>query len=130
MLSRVVSLLRRNRVYANSRVLAQGAPADAVDTAPTLTIANLLTKIVVGTPTAGRAYTVPTGTLMTGGTNLRIGESFDWSVANLAAATHAITVTAGTDHTLVGAVIVGALSSGTFRSRKTGDTTWVTYRVA
>ena len=130
MIARVVSLLRRSRVYAESRVIAQGAPFDAVDTAPTLTIANLLTKIVVGTPTAARAYTVPTGTLTEAGTNLLVGESFDWSIANLAAATHAITLTAGTGHTLVGAVIVAALSSGTFRTRKTDLNTFVTYRIA
>ena len=129
MIARALSLLRRSRVYAASRVIAQGAPFDGVDTAPTLTIANLLTKIVVGTPTAGRAYTVPTGTLVEGGTDLLVGESFDWSVANLTAATHAITITAGTDHTLVGAVIVAALSSGAFRTRKTDLNTFVTYRI-
>lgn len=130
MLARVRSLLRRNTVYAAARVLAQGAPTAGDDDAVTLTIANLLTKIITVTPTATRAYTVPTGTLVDAGVDLRIGESFDWCIINLAAATHAITVTASTTHTLVGSPTVAAASSAQFRTRKTDANTYVTYRVA
>jgi len=130
MLARVTSLLRRNTVYADARVLAQGAPAAGGDEATTLTIANLLAKLITVTPTAARAYTLPTGTLTEAGVNLRVGESFDWSLINLAAATHAVTVTAGTAHTVVGTMAVAAASSGMFRTRKTDVNTFVTYRIA
>lgn len=122
-------------------VIPQGTPA-AKTTAVTLTIAELLTGIVTGTHTAGatQAYTLPTGTLTDAGVSMAIGDSFDWYLINLsAAALDTITVTAGTDHTVVGGMIVqsahsttGALygSSGHFRTRKTAANTFVTYRIS
>lgn len=119
----------------------QGAPT-AETTDATLTIAELLTKIVTGTHAAGatQTYTLPTGTLMSGGVAMSIGDSFDWSVINLsAAALDTVTIAAGTDHTIVGNPIVQSAhastggiygNSATFRSRMTGATTWITYRVA
>jgi len=119
----------------------QGAPT-AETTAATLTIAELLTRIITGTHAAGstQAYTVPTGTLMSGGTSLAAGDSFDWVLINLsAAAADTITLTAGADHTLVGNPIVQSAhvstggiygNSAQFRSRMTAATTWITYRIA
>ena len=115
---------------ATTLVQAQGNPTDLVDTAVTLTIAQLLSKIIVATPTANRQQVLPTGTLMSGGKDIAIGESFDWSVINLAAATYTETVAAGTDHTIVGSGVVNPATAGTFRSRKTAATTWIMYRVA
>lgn len=121
-------------------VIDQGAP-NAQTVAATLTIANLLTKIVTGTHAAGatQAYTLPTGTLTDAGVQMAADEAFDWVLINLsAAAADSITVTAGVDHTLVGSGIVpsahattGGLSSnaGTFRTRKTAANTFVTYRI-
>lgn len=129
MLARVIDLLRRATVYARARRLYQAAPAAGTDAATTMTIANLLTKIVTVTPTAARAYTVPTGTLVEGGVDLYVDESFDWSLTNAATATHAVTVTAGTDHTLVGSGVVAAATAGVFRTRKTDLNTYVTYRI-
>lgn len=119
---------------------AQGAPT-AKTTAATISIADLLTKIVTGTHAAGatQAYTLDTGTDMSAGCSLAVGDSFDWSLINLsAAAVDTITVTAAADHTIVGNPIVQSAhastggvygNSGLFRSRKTGATTWVTYRI-
>jgi hypothetical protein len=114
----------------------------AKTTAVTLTIAELLTKIVTATHTAGAtaAYTLPTGTLTDAGlTNWAIGQAFDWSLINLsAAAADTVTLTAGTDHTIVGVPIIQSAhaSTGTlygnavaFRTKKTAANTFVTYRV-
>ncbi len=120
-------------------VKKQGAPATET-TVATLTVAKLLTGIITATPTATGAtvaYTLPTGTLMDGGGNFSDDDSFDWSVQNLAAAAaDTITITAGTDHTVVGSMVVASAhattlpySSAKFRSRKTTANTWITYRI-
>jgi hypothetical protein len=121
--------------------LVQGAPT-AETTAATLTIAELLTKIVTGTHAAGatQAYTLPTGTLSDAGAGLQINEAFDWSLINLsAAAADTITLTAGADHTIVGNPIVQSAHASTggiygnsamFRTRKTAANAFVTYRIA
>ena len=97
----------------------------------TLTAANLLGHIVSGTPTAGINYTLPTGTALdTAFQNLSNNQAFNWSVINLAAATHAITLLANTAHTIVGNAVVQANTSGTFRTRKTATNTFVTYRIS
>jgi hypothetical protein len=119
--------------------------ATAKTTAATLTIAELLTGLLTGTHTAGatQAYTLPTGTNMSAGCACGDGEGFEWSLINLsAAAADSITVTAGDDHTIVGAPVVisvhattgGAITSmgvnsSRWYSRKTTANTWVTYRI-
>ncbi len=85
----------------------QVTPA-AETVAVTLTAAELLTGLVTGTHTAGAtaAYTLPTGTLLDAATSFAVDEHFDWTLINLsAAAADTITITAGTDHTVVGTMI-------------------------
>jgi hypothetical protein len=122
---------------AGSGIGRQGAPT-AVTTTVLLTIAQLRTGIVTVTHSASGSqdYTFPTGTLMSGGTDMQIGDYFEWTLINLSAAAADIaTVVAGTDHTLVGAAIVESAHASThgnattFRSRMTAATTWITYRV-
>ncbi|MFA6204471.1 MAG: hypothetical protein WC710_14935 [Gallionella sp.] len=121
---------------------AQSAPA-TMTTAATITITQMLTKIINATPTATGAtvaYTLPTGTLCDSGLKFDVNESFDWVLINNAlAAADTITLTAGTDHTIVGNPIVQSLHSTTggvmgysamFRTRKTAQNTYVTYRIA
>jgi hypothetical protein len=115
---------------------------NAQTTTITLTIDNLLTKIITGTHSAGatQTYTLPTGTLTDAGVQFNVGDSFDWALINLsAAAINTITVAPGTGHTLVGGAVVqsanattGELygSSGMFRTKKTATNTYVTYRIA
>lgn len=111
--------------------------------AVTLTIANLLTKIISATPTATgatAAYTLPTGALIDAGVTMEVDDSFDWVLINNAlAALDTITLTATTGHTIVGGPIVQSLHattggvtgySATFRTRKTAADTFVTYRIA
>lgn len=122
-------------------VQSQGAPT-ALTTNATMTIAQLQTKLLTGTHAVGatQTYILPTGTLMSGGNQLSVGDSFDWTLINLSAnAADTVTVAAGVDHTVVGVMVVQSVhgttggitgNCGTFRSRKTGATTWITYRIA
>lgn len=111
--------------------------------ANTMTIAELLTKIINATPTATgatAAYTLPTGALCDAGATFEVDDSFDWVIINNAlAAADTITVTASTGHTIVGNAVVQSLHastgavmgySATFRTRKTAADTFVTYRIA
>ncbi len=107
----------------------QSAPTDKADEAPTLTIANLLGGLIKGTPTAARAYTLPTGTDTDAGAGMVISEAFDWNIVNLAATTHTITLTASSGHSIVGNAVVTANSSATWRTWKTAVGTFVTYRI-
>lgn len=128
----------RNQGYD---IQTQPTPS-AKTTAVTLTIAELLTKIITGTHTAGAtaAYTLPTGALTDAALTMEVNDSFDWSLINLsAAAVDTITVTAGTGHTIVGNPIVQSAHSTTggiygnsslWRTRKTAAETFVTYRIA
>jgi len=115
-------------MIAGNLVQNQGAPTAETDTA-TITIAELLTGIITGTPTANATYTLPTGTLTDAGVDLVAGGSIDWCVINLDA-TYTITVAAGTAHTVVGGMVVAVSSSAQFRTRKTAANTFVTYRLS
>ena len=126
------------------------APAPtAKTTAVTLTPAELLTKYLTGTHTAGAtaAYTLPTGTLLEAAIAaapelakvMAANTGFEWELINLsAAALDTITMTAGADHTLVGAALIpsnhvttGGLngtSSSRWRTRRVSAGVFVTYR--
>jgi hypothetical protein len=115
---RVGSGLTRNTTPVNS------------NTSTTATAASLLTGIRTGTPAANIDLQVPTGTdLDAAFVSLANNQTLEWTVINLASATHAITVTANTDHTVVGNMVVAAASSARFASRKTAANTFITYRI-
>lgn len=108
----------------------QGAPA-AKTAAATLTAAELAGGIITATLTGAADLTLPTAALTDALiSSAKVDSSFDFYVINLTAATHAATVAIGTGWTLVGAGAVAAASSGHFRARKTGDTTWTCYRIS
>lgn len=92
----------------------------ATDAATTLTAAECVDGVVTMTPTAGRALTTPTGADLKSyiGGPLEIGTSFELTVVNVAASTHAITLTAAASGiTLVGVAAmatVAAASSATY----------------
>lgn len=113
-------------------------PSDLADTAPTLTAAQMLTGILTGTPTTGRAYTLPTGTDMQTGcpADLATGDSFELTIINLASgADDIITLTAATGFTIVGKATIEPANAaanstfGTFRCVRTGANTFVAYRI-
>ena len=108
----------------------------------TLTSAELLTGLITGTHAAGstQTYTVPTGTLLDAASSFNVNEYFEWALINLsAAAADTVTIGAGTDHTLVGTMVVASAhastgatygNAATFRTVKTAANTFVTYRIA
>lgn len=100
----------------------------ALNTTGAVTAAAMLSGIVTSTTGAAVAGTVPTGTVLEAATELSIGDAFDWSV--IATGANAFTVTAATDHTLVGVAVVATVTSGRFRTRKTAANTFVTYRLS
>lgn len=113
----------------NSQV--QAAPTNIADGGSmAFTAASLLGGIVTATPTAGRNVQLPTGTALDAASEFAIGDSIDWSLITLAA--FALTITANTGHTIVGAAATGATtgSAARFRTRKTADNTFVTYRLS
>ena len=94
-----------------------------------LTAAMMTTGIVTSTTGAAVAGTVPTGTVLDAALlNMKISDSFDWSVINTGGNT--FTVTADTGHTLVGVAAVVTVTSGLFRTRKTAAATYITYRLS
>jgi hypothetical protein len=93
--------------------------------------ADLLTGYVTATPTTSRNVQLPTGANMDLATNMAVNDSFDWTLATLAA--FALTITQGASgHTIVGAAATAATSGSAarFRTRKTAADTFVTYRLA
>lgn len=106
----------------------QGDPG-ALNATGALTATLMLGQIVTSTTAAAVAATVPMGTVMDAAISMSVGDYFDWSAINTGGS-NAFTVTAATDHTLVGAGAVAANSSGRFRTRKTATATFVTYRLS
>ena len=112
----------------------QSAPATATSTA-TLTIAQLVTGIVLGSPGGSAAsYTLPTVALTEATlVNARVDSSFDFSIINVdGSGSGVITVLVGTGWTITGLATIAATAgtTGRFRARKTGATTWTLYRLA
>lgn len=114
------------------------APAVAADTA-TLTPAQITNGILVGTPTAAAAYTLPLAADLAAvlPTGFAVDDGYEFSVINVATtATFDITMTTNTGWTLVGSMVVDANeaaqqdSSGIFRVRKTAAATFTLYRIA
>lgn len=107
--------------------LIQGAPG-TLNATGALTAALMVTGIVTSTTAAAVAGTVPTGTVLDAAYPMAVGGYFDWSLINTGANT--FTVTAATDHTLVGVAAVVTVTSALFRTRKTAANTFVTYRLS
>jgi hypothetical protein len=115
----------------SNTVIAQSTSPTNSNTSATATASSLLGGIRTGTPTANINLTLPTGTNMDAAfQNLETNQTIEWSVINLAAAIHVITVVANTAHTVVGNMAVAANSSARFMTRKTAANTFITYRGA
>lgn len=101
------------------------------DEASTLTAAQLLTsKLFTATPTAARTFTTATAALIVAALVDEVaGTSFEFTVINKAADTHAITVAGGTSVTAgAGSLVVAAASSGTFLAVVQSDNSVKLYR--
>ena len=129
----------RNATYPDV-IKYQGAPATTDDGTTAVSVANILTGIVQCTPTADRSKAVDAASNLISGLYLTAnGDSFDFSVINLATdGTSFITLTAGSNVTLVGNMIVSAQDVaedaftsgvGRFRIRRTSPTAVTMYRI-
>lgn len=100
------------------------------DGAQTLTAAELLdSKLFTCTPTAARTFTTSTAALIVAAlVDESTGTSFEFTIVNKAAATHAITLAGGTDVSIVGSATVAAATSGTFVGVVQSDSTVKVYR--
>lgn len=96
----------------------------------TFTAANLLTGIITATPTEARDLQAPTAAALITAVDAdtETGLGFEFTVINLASATHALTLTVNTGTTLVGSVTIAAASSATFVARLASDSAVVIYR--
>jgi hypothetical protein len=96
----------------------------------TLTAAQLVTsKLFTATPTAARTFTTATAALIVAAlTDEVAGTSFEFTVVNKAADTHAITLAGGTSVTVVGLATVSATLSGTFVGVVQSDNSVKLYR--
>jgi hypothetical protein len=97
----------------------------------TLATNDILIGIITSNPTAAITLTLPSATSMNAITNPTplTDSSIDWTVINLSGA-NTITIGTATGHTIVGRNTVLGSISGRFRSRRTGTTTWVSYRIS
>ena len=125
------------------RIGTQATPETATDTA-SLTDAQMLSGILVATPTAAAAYTLRTGAQFEAaiaalGHNLANDDTIDLTIINLGGTGDDITVTApASGITLVGDAVVRSTADsgteqagqGTFRFRRTAANTFVAYRVS
>lgn len=106
-------------------------PQTATATA-TLTAAQVTGNMIVANPsTSAATYTFPTASQIDAVlTNAKVGSTFDLVIVNLGTSSGALTLTMGTNLTLVGSATVAITSSAILRFRKTADTpTYSVYRV-
>jgi hypothetical protein len=111
---------------------AMAAPQTATATA-TLTTAQIVNQMLVANPgTSAATYTLPTGALIDAAVpNAIVGSTFDLSIVNIGTSSGAVTLAVNTGVTDGGnaLVAVAVTSSQLFRFRKTGDNTFVVYRL-
>lgn len=120
-----------NPVLTGMSYFQQGAPT-ARNSTTTLTIADLLTAIITSTSSSAVSLTLPTGANADAGIlagALAADRMFEWVIVNLGSSSGAVTVLAGTNHTIVGNAVVAISTSARFWSRKTATNTFITYRV-
>lgn len=118
------------------KLTVAAVPTTAADSV-TLTAAQLINGIIIGTPTTTAAYTLPLATDLDAVlTNSKPGSTFDFRVINTTTA-GVITVTTNTGWTIgssgsQGLMTVAATAGTTrgFRARKTADGAWALYALS
>lgn len=98
--------------------------------AMTFTAAQLLGGIVTATPTEARNLQAPTAAALVAAVDAGndVGLGFEFTVINLAGATHALTLTVNTGTEITGSPTVPAATSASFVARITSDTAIVIFR--
>jgi phage tail protein X len=111
---------------------AMAAPQTATATA-TLTAAQIVNQMLVANPgTSAATYTLPLGTAIdTAVPNATVGSTFDLSIVNIGTSSGAVTLAVNTGVTDGGNALtaIAVTTSQLFRFRKTGDGTYVVYRL-
>ena len=112
---------------------AMAAPQTATATA-TLTAAQIVNQMLVANPGSSSAatYTLPTGALIDAAVpNATVGSTFDLSIVNIGTSSGTVTLAVSTGVTDGGNAVVAlaVTTSQLFRFRKTGDGTYVVYRL-
>jgi hypothetical protein len=95
-----------------------------------ISAAELLGGIIVATPTEARDIQAPTAALLIEAVDAdtETGLGFEFTVINLAADTHALTLTVNTGTTIVGLATIAAATSATFVARLASTSAVVIYR--
>ena len=111
---------------------AMAAPQTATATA-TLTAAQIANQVLVATAGASAVtYTLPTGALIDAAVpNATVGSFFDLAIVNLGTSSGTVTLAVSTGVTDGGNALtaIAVTTSQLFRFRKTGDATYVAYRL-
>ena len=105
--------------------------ADLGDDTSTIDDAEIAGGITTATPTGDRTKPTDTAANIIANVNMNLtanGNSFEFVIVNEAAATHKITLSAGTGVTLKGDPDIGAKTSATFRIVRTSSTAVTIYR--
>jgi hypothetical protein len=117
---------------AETILSAMAAPQTATATA-TLTAAQIVNQMLVANPSTSVAtYTLPLGTAIdTAVPNATVGSTFDLSIVNIGTSSGTVTLAVNTGVTDGGnaLVAIAITTSQLFRFRKTGDGTYVVYRL-
>lgn len=95
-----------------------------------ISAAELLGGIIVATPTQARDIQAPTAEALVEAVDAdtETGLGFEFTIINLAASTHALTLTVNTGTTIVGSATIAAASSATFVARLASTSAVVIYR--
>lgn len=112
---------------------ARGATAaNALNTTAAATSAamidGMLDGIITTTTAAAVSLVLPTGAALDAAVEMAVGDSFTWTVVNTGGNTATVS-DAASGHTEVGDGAVVTVTSGTFRTVKTADATFVSYRM-
>ena len=125
----VAGYFKSMRTPTGTPLFIQSTPANETATG-TLLASELVGQIITANITAGVTLTLPTGSNMDSELSTpQNNTAFDWHLINQTAATHAVTLAQGTGHTIVGSTSIPANTSASFRTRKTGTATYVSYRL-
>jgi hypothetical protein len=93
------------------------------------TAAQVVTsRIITATPTEARNIQLPTAATIIALTGATVGTTVEFLVANLASATHALTLTVNTNLTIQGSAAIAAATNGSFLARVTTASTVVVFR--
>ena len=131
-------LVANGRLSVNGPIGQATSVANITDGASmAVTAAQVInSRIVTATPTAGRDVQLPTAASVISlvpdnrGAASAVGQTYEFSVINLASATHSLTLTVNTGTTIQGSAVIPAASSGRFGVRIASATTVVVYRLS